>query len=201
MVAPPRSLSTRLPLVTVAVCAAALALSLAPPPLQALLQFDRERIAAGELWRLVTCHAVHYSPAHAARDIVGFAILGSLLEHECRPLTRLTLATASVAVPLALWIAEPTLGLYRGLSALDFALLGALCANGFIGRRRARLVAILAVAAALIWIGAQWIAPSSVGTSDITSYTPVASAHLVGLLAGLLVGVLCWSMRERWIVG
>ncbi|MFO1318847.1 MAG: rhombosortase [Burkholderiales bacterium] len=193
MVAPARSLTARLPLLTLAVCALALGLLFTPPDLQDLLQFDRERIAADELWRLVTCHVVHYSPSHAARDVLSFLVLGTLLERESRRWTGFALIAAAMAVAPVLWFAEPALEHYRGLSALGFALLGALCASAFIRGRREALVAGLALTVALGWIAVQWMAPSPVDTSAAAVYTPVASAHLTGLMAGLVAASLLWS--------
>ena len=43
---------------------------------RAELQFEREAIFLGEVWRLLTCHFVHYGPAHSVGDIVAFAVCG-----------------------------------------------------------------------------------------------------------------------------
>ena len=197
MVAGTGPVTARLPVVTLAVCLTALALLGLPPSLQDLLQFDRPRIANGEVWRLVTCHAVHYAPEHAARDVAGFAVLGALLERESRAVMLSALAVAVIAVAFVLWVVEPDLGVYRGLSALVFTLLGTYCAVAPGRGSHPPTMAVVVLVAALLWIGVQWVSIGDPGIAGSTAYVPVASAHLAGLCVGVAAALLQGAQTRR----
>lgn len=199
MVAATGPLIARLPLVTLAVCLTALALLAAPAAVTDCLQFHRPRIADGELWRLVTGHTVHYSAAQGLRDVLAFGILGWSLENDSRPALLRTLAAALITVPFVLWTVEGDLLLYRGLSALDYALLGALCARAVREGQKARLIGLSAFAAAVAWIGWQWVGMGATvdAAPDADAFTPVPSAHLAGLLAGFVPGLLVAEPASR----
>src|SRR5689334_9624999 len=57
---------------------------LAPAGVAEALQFDRARIASGELWRLVTCHWTHWDADHLAWDVATFVALGVACERRGR---------------------------------------------------------------------------------------------------------------------
>lgn len=96
---------------------AALALLSALLPEGVALQFEyqREAIAQGELWRLLTGHLVHFGGRHALADGLGLLILAWAvrdLAWRWGPLPLLLLISA------ALWLVAPELQSYRGASAL-----------------------------------------------------------------------------------
>ncbi len=91
-------------------------------PAQRLFAFTADGMRRGELWRLWTGHFVHYGSAHLWGDLLAFAVWAALVEGESR---RALVATLLVGAPLllvALQLACPALGEYRGLSGIDTAL-------------------------------------------------------------------------------
>ena len=88
------------------------------PPIAAILAYDRGGVAAGELWRIVTCHVTHYTLDHLLWDGIVFAVLGTLCLRDSPRRTWTALAAATPAIPATLWLLHPQLSTYRGLSGL-----------------------------------------------------------------------------------
>jgi rhomboid family GlyGly-CTERM serine protease len=88
-----------------------------------LLEYSRPALAQGEIWRLVSCHWTHWSGEHLLWDVVAFGVLAALCEKQFgRRLLVTSLASAAVAIPLVIWLVQPTMETYRGLSGLDSTL-------------------------------------------------------------------------------
>ena len=133
-----------------------------------LLEYSRQALAQGEIWRLVSSHWTHWSSEHLLWDVVAFGVLAALCEQQFgRRLLLTSLAVAAVAIPVAIWLVEPTMESYRGLSGLDstlFVLIAVLHARrlfSFKGRtagrgRSARWPSALSAVPLepLIWAGA-----------------------------------------------
>ena len=151
-------------------------------------QYDRAAIAAGQGWRVLTCHWTHWSFDHLAWDVAAFVVLIGLGMRTNGRRVLLTLALAAVAIPLAVAIAMPGMQFYRGLSGLDSALFTVVAIplmreEWSAGRRgAARLIAVVLVSFALKIVlegltGATLFADSS-------HFVPVPLAHAVGGLCG-----------------
>jgi rhomboid family GlyGly-CTERM serine protease len=183
----------RVPWTTMALVALALAAWLVPGANETL-QFDRAALAAGELWRLITGHVTHWTSSHLAWDLAAFVVLGVLVERTSRRLLGLTLATSALAISAAVWLFEPHLATYRGLSGVDSALFATWAAT-----------AIRHAAGKRQWSTAGWIAAAALGFAAKTAveslaqstvfvaadptFVPVPLAHVAGAGAGLLVAV------------
>ncbi len=88
-----------------------------------LLEYDRARMAAGEVWRLVTGQLVHWTPRMAAFDVGMVLGLGIWLElRGDRRLLITSLALGAGLTALAVHALSPDLLLYRGGSGVASAL-------------------------------------------------------------------------------
>ncbi len=166
-------------------------------PLEAL-QFDRQAIINGELWRLVTGNLVHWSVEHFVLDVSVFLIVGILYErHFPRWYPWIMLGTA-FAIGVALVLFVPEISVYRGLSGVDsgqFA--AALCIELALARQQARRWLWLAPAAGIFVLkviyesasGQMFFGTESLGDIGV----PVALAHAAGAVAAgvLMVPLLC----------
>lgn len=112
----------RVPWVTlgiVAVCAAASSLSASAE----LLQYDRARVAGGEIWRLLTGQMVHWTARMSIADLTVLLILGVWLEKEGRRrAVSLALGLGAIFVAAGVALLPPRLPFYRGSSGLASAL-------------------------------------------------------------------------------
>jgi rhomboid family GlyGly-CTERM serine protease len=138
---------------TVAACAAASSLSGCGD----LLQYDRSRVADGEIWRLLTGQMVHWTARMAIADLAVLLVLGVWLEREGRRrAVSLALGLGAVFVAAGIALLPPRLSFYRGSSGLASALfvLAALEAVRPPARSASRALAagaLLLFAAKLAW--------------------------------------------------
>ena len=166
---------------TLGVVAAAVLAGIVPGA-AALLEYDRAAVAGGELWRLLTCHLAHLSPEHLLWDALTFAGLGWMCEQRGRGRLVLTLVVSAVAIPAVLFVFDPGLAVYRGLSGLDMALAGLLAAGEL--RRSPRVAG-----AALVVLGAKLAYELASGGAlfvALDGAEAVPLAHAVGAAVGIL---------------
>src|SRR5262245_14761857 len=83
------------------------------------LELDRAAVLAGEWWRIVTGHFVHYGRAHAIGDIVAFAGWASVIELFCRRTLVIAACLSFTFVGLGVFWLCPQVSHYRGLSGID----------------------------------------------------------------------------------
>jgi len=159
-----------------------------------LLQYDRARVAGGEVWRLLTGQMVHWTARMAVADLAVLLALGLWLETGGRRRAfLLALILGAVWVALGVQLLPPHLTLYRGSSGLASALfvLTALEAARPPARPSARILAtcaLLLFAAKIVWETAGGH-PLFAGTLPSgVQVTPMV--HLLGGLAGAAAFVL-----------
>jgi rhomboid family GlyGly-CTERM serine protease len=155
-------------------------------PVRALLRWDRDAIAAGEAWRLVTGHIAHLGAPHLLLNLAGLVLVWLLVGERLRArrwwlVTAVTIAT----IDAGFWRLDPALSWYVGLSGVLHGLLAAGVAAGFAAAPVESAVLAAAVAAKLAFEQLYGPLPGS----EATSGGPViVSAHLYGAVAGALAG-------------
>jgi len=157
-----------------------------------LLAYDRGALLSGEAWRLLSGHLVHWSSEHLIWDVAAFAVLGALCESRSRRRFVLCLTGAATLIPAFLWIAQPAMERYAGLSGIDsalFALLGAqLLADE--ARRGGALAFGMGVAFALAFafkIGFELALGQPLFAGNLgPGVSPTPLAHCAGAGVGLL---------------
>ena len=162
---------------------AAAALAAAASP--AALEYRREPQLLVEIWRLVTCHWVHWSAEHLRWDLLTLLALAWACRQEWRRALA-SLAAATVAIPLVIAALQPELASYRGLSGLAstlFVLVACELLIGSTGRwvSLAAVLALAAFAAKLLW---ELTTGQALFVDAGASFVPVPLAHLVGGICG-----------------
>lgn len=161
------------------------------PWLQDALEFNRGAIMAGQWWRVLTCHFVHWSWGHLAGDIsavIGliWLIRERLAERWFLPAALGVLAFAGASV----FISSGDIYLYRGMSGINHAVLGwvlvvKISESAGIARRLS--------AGALFILFAKIFCESHdifcLGTGLPDGIRTVATVHAAGLLAGVAMGI------------
>lgn len=181
------------PAVTVLAAAAGLALALLPDA-AALLVYDRDRVLNGDIWRLATGHAVHFSWSHAAWNLALFSVAGGWLERRDRARYLWLLALTVLASGLYFLIGLPEMARYGGLSGLISAVVVSLCLTGMRngGPARAIWAAILLLFVAKvgyeILVGqVLFAAPGA------TPFQVAPAAHIIGAAAATTLYLVCCS--------
>lgn len=148
------------------------------------LEYHREDILAGEVWRLLSGHWVHFSARHAIQDGIALAALAYALGGERRPLRRLLL----IALLLSglLLFAAPDMVAYRGTSGLVMALAGMLLSALWTTRPtwRPGVAALAVLLSGKILADALGMGGDLVGLPD--GVQVAWEAHAAGLALGLL---------------
>ena len=118
------------PLLFAAVVVASLVVQL-NPGWRGILIYDRSAIGSGEIWRLWTGHLVHFGWPHFIADAGLLAILGHALGRTHACFSRLAFAVMPLFISLCLYVFEPAMQRYAGLSALDLGMLLYLAGRGW----------------------------------------------------------------------
>ncbi len=178
---------------------AAVYLLLGPAP--AGLMLERQAVANGEIWRLVTGHLVHADTAHLSWNLGAFLVLSGLYELQERPGPGRyfgLIAAGALAIDAWFWWLQPGLPVYCGLSGVlnsFFAVLAVV-----LWRRTRHPAIALAGLAAIAKIAVE----VAVGGSLLptTAWTAVPVAHAAGFAAGLLLGLVrIWpgsALEHAW---
>ncbi len=159
------------------------------PALASWLEWQR---GSPEIWRMLTCHLVHFSTNHLFWDLAPFFLLAFLCERIHARRFVLTLLTAAIVIPLTVEWYAPSLTTYRGLSGLCSALFGMLVANGFfdelhVGRRVGVLVWLACAVAFGLKLSIELAYGVTVFADNLSGYVPVPVAHAAGFGVGVFI--------------
>ena len=153
--------------------------------LRDLGRYDRAAIEAGEYWRLVTGHLVHLGFGHLWPNLAALAIVGLLFDDVFRNADWWRLSAASAAaIDLGLYVLDPEVAWYVGLSGVLHGLVAA-GALALIVRRQT-LGALLAVGLTAKIVFEQIAGPVPF-TAESVGGPVVVAAHLYGSIGGALM--------------
>jgi len=161
-----------------------LALGLGEDELRLWGRFDREALAAGQFWRLITAHLVHLSWGHVWLNLAALVMMAALFS-DVMPASDWVLASilSAVSIDVGLYFFEPDVSWYVGLSGALHGMMivgafGLVKHYGAIG-----YVLLIGVGGKLLW--EQGIGP--IPLSESTSGGPaLVAAHFYGAIGGLL---------------
>lgn len=170
------------------------ALHFAGPQAVAVFRYEHTPVLAGEAWRLVTAHLVHYDLAHLGWNLAGIALVWLLFAREFTPRGWIAIMLASTAaIDLGFLLLEPQIEWYVGFSGV---LHGCMAAGlvAWLRTERDALTALVAAlfAAKLAWEHAYGPLPFTAGSLSIPV---VHQAHTYGAIGGALAAI--WLVRRR----
>lgn len=172
----------RLPLITIAVVVVSLFATLSPTAADALI-YDRQAIQAGEIWRPLTGHLVHLSSRHLITDLLGFGLSGVLIERCWGRKSVLLYLAMGTSIGVALWMFEPMLARFGGLSGLAYGNVAFLVLTLHARRQAGHGIAQLLLAALLLkmLMDFSYTTAGMFGAAAQTFITAPLS-HLIGVL-------------------
>lgn len=154
------------------------------------LRYEREALAAGQLFRLLGAHAVHLSWSHTALNGVAVVLVGIIFSMR----TTLgwwcaSLVLSIAAIDIGLWWFAPEVGWYVGLSGVLHGLFAVGAWLEWRQGQRSGLYLLLGLVAKLLF---EQFAGALPMTADAAGGPVVVDAHLYGALGGALA---CGLMR------
>lgn len=161
------------------------------PVIVGALEFNRNAIGAGQWWRLVTGHLVHYGWPHMAADMSVFVALCWIAGRRGTGVLRMT-AVAIPVIGAAIYFCSPATITYRGMSGVDAALFGWVLVTMATERGGWRSVAYVGM---LVLAVGRFAFETATGQSLLPTSLPediavVGSAHLAGLAVGCAMAIL-----------
>ncbi len=168
-------------------------------PLQTLLEFDREAIGQGQVWRLITANFTHFTLYHLAMNALGLVVVGVLLwPGERWGLLMVTTFVICASVGLGLYVFAGQTHIYRGFSGV----LWGLVALGLLLNLRkdpwlAR-VGLVLLAGKIAYEQLPIFDPNYL--ADSFGAAIASEAHLVGVVSAVgcfgLFELVCWYKKD-----
>lgn len=182
--------------------------------LQHALEYQREPIRLGEVWRVLTGHLVHTGPVHLLMNLGALVLLAILAPAVFAPATGpLRIAVVALVTSSGLLLFDPGLDWYRGLSGVlhGIAMLVALAllsgralpgrtlpgrtlsGQAGSGQTLAGTALLAGIIGKLLW--EQY--GGGTGSAALTGVPVIVDAHLWGAVGGLLVATAERMLRQR----
>src|ERR1700733_9585488 len=166
-------------LLLLAVCLLLLIIQSGGAAAQLALRYDRDFLAAGQWWRLLTAHVVHLGYEHAVLDVAGLALMWALFarDYSLRGWL-LILALSAAGIDAGLWLLSSTTQWYVGSSGVLHGVLAAGTCAHLRRREPDGWVLALFLVGKLVYEQVQGALPLTAGGAVIVD------AHLYGAVAG-----------------
>ena len=178
-------MTRRIPIVTAVVVGLSALVYLLP--CGASLEYSRHAILAGEWWRLVTGHWVHFSPQHFLYDTAAFGIAGWMIESRGHRNFGWLCVLAVFVISGTMLLCNPQLQMCGGLSGMAVAAVVFLALNGLEERGPWQWIC----GSALILCAAKLIGEEMTGQFFVlhapAGFALVPSNHIAGALTALAV--------------
>ncbi|MDH3577919.1 MAG: rhombosortase [Gammaproteobacteria bacterium] len=175
-------------LLPVLVLLVAILLGLGGEMAQQWLRFDRAAISSGELWRLVTGHFVHLGWSHFALNGAGLVLVWYLVGDVFDWIQWFLIGVFTViTMDIGLWLFDPGLMWYVGLSGLLHGILAAGLMDKLRKPDKEALILMLLLLGKLAW--EQFSGPLP-GSESTAGGTVVVDSHLFGALGGVVAAIL-----------
>lgn len=165
-----------------------LGLGLAGELVNPWLRYDREAIAAGQVWRLVSCHLVHLNLWHLGMNLAGFLLCCYFfVDVYDRRQFLLWLGLTAPGVGLAIYFIDHAPGYYVGLSGLLHGWLVLALVTGFRTHPWLHGGVLLIIAARLLW--EQLPGYDRGYLRHLIDGDVYVNGHLYGALGGLIIAM------------
>jgi len=158
------------------------------------LRFDRHAIDAGKLWLLLTGNFVHLGKSHLMMNMVGFALVVTLVwDHFNWIEWVLVTLFSSLVVCVGLYFFDPDINLYVGFSGTLHGVIVAGCLADLRHYPKSALLLLVLVVAKLAW---EQIAGPLPGSEDVAGGNVVVNSHLYGAIGGAAIGAVLLLIKK-----
>ncbi len=166
---------------------------IAAPFMRAHFAYERQALAAGELWRAITAHFVHLDFSHAVLNAIGLVLVWALFRHGWSGRQWLFVIAVTVfVIDVCLWFFQPRVEWYVGASGV----LHGLIAAGLVAQWRSEPVIATTVA---VLLAAKLAFEMRQGALPFAGDAPVVlPAHLYGAIGGA-AAALALTLHRKWL--
>ncbi|MEZ8168761.1 rhombosortase [Vibrio tasmaniensis 1F-187] len=152
-------------------------------PVQAWVVWDKNAIADGQWWRILTGNFSHTNYSHLLMNLAGLWIISYLFQPSKKQLA-LALLVISLVTGVALLFSS--IQIYVGLSGSLHGLFGLFALSEALNVRRSSWLLVLGLIVKIAW--EQLVGPSST-TGELINARVAIEAHLAGALAGGFISI------------
>lgn len=153
------------------------------PELSSVFIFDRSALVRGEIWRMFTCHFVHFSYPHLSYNIFAFGIAGYVIKKKNYPHFCLLYLCLAFTISISLFILRPTMNYYGGLSGIACGALYYIALKGIKEPSPWKRICVLIVFFLPIKIALEIYNNTSVLPYwEHQSFVPMHTSHIIGCL-------------------
>lgn len=161
-----------------------------PDTQQQLFVYQREQLAAGQLWRLFSGHLLHSNFYHLLLNSAGLLVIMLLHASYQRQLALLwQLLFSGVLISGLLYWQQPEIDRYVGLSGV---LHGLLFFGALMDIKTAKTGGVLLTLGILAKIGYEQYQGPDAELGELIAATVAIDAHFYGVISGALLFVLVW---------
>jgi len=172
-----------------AISLVSLAFTLSPESGQSALEYQREAIQAGAIWRLISGQLIHLNPPHLLMNLAGLWLIWLLF------FTReSSIATCLYRLPgillltaLGLWVWSPEVAWYRGLSGALHGLLALGLLRQWRDQPTFHSLLLALLIGKIVWEQTSGPVP---GSEDWISGRVIVDSHLYGSVSGGIIWLL-----------
>ena len=149
-----------------------------------LLQYQRDKILSGELWRLISGHVIHLSWSHMWMNLLALVLIGLIFKNlYSEKVWWLLLGISMLGVDLGLLLLDPKITWYVGLSG---ALHGVFAGLALLYLRTTGLKGGILLFLIIIKLLVEQWNGALPGSANLSGGRVIIDAHLYGALAGML---------------
>ncbi len=167
----------------------------AGPGTQSLLEYQRQAILDGELWRLLSGHFIHISWSHLLLNIGGLSLIWLMAGNGLRLRDwLLSILFIALFISCALILINPEIVWYRGFSGILHGLF-VLVAGHYLKTRP--YFAMLLLATLLGKLFYENFSGQMPWHGDHTGFAIITQAHVYGSVAGILAAITVYLATNR----
>lgn len=171
----------------------AAALELGGEPFRLALRYERNAVAAGEFWRLVTGHLVHLGPSHMLMNVFALVVLAVIFGRLLRAIDWIVVGlTAALVIDGGLYWISTDVGWYVGLSGVLHGFWAAACVFAVFERRREAIALTLLI---LVKLGFEALVGPVALTGEVAGGPVVTVAHAYGAMGGATAALALIAIR------
>lgn len=160
------------------------------------LALVHNKIDQGEVWRLFTSQFVHLGFNHTMLNLVGYLIVSASFREDISPKEEMiTLGISALGVGAGIYLFNPEIGWYVGLSGAIYGILTHYLIIGW--QRSAILSGFFGIYLIGKFIYEQMIAGPDTVTAGLIGGAVAIDSHLYGAITGLVTGITSLLLFHR----